>query len=151
MANKTLFFLSLMMAMVVLMSANGEARKLAETSSTNNTTTSAPPPSQVDHEHCSKSTIEIRQTPTSPLPDGTPQYTVEIFNACISGCNISDIHVDCGMFSSARLINPNIFKRLNYSDCLVNDGKPFPNGNIISFVYATTFQYPLSVSNLTCH
>jgi hypothetical protein len=109
----------------------------------------APPPSQVD-EHCSKSTIEIRQDSTTPLPDGTPQYTVEIDNTCIS-CNISDIHVDCGMFSSARLINPKIFKRLNYSDCLVNDGKPFPNGNIISFVYATTFKYPLSVSNLTCH
>ncbi|KAK2449279.1 protein TAPETUM DETERMINANT [Trifolium repens] len=110
---------------------------------------SAPPPSQVDM-HCSKSTIEIKQAPATPL-NGIPQYRVEIANTCNSGCNITNIHVDCGMFSSARLINPTIFKRLNYSDCLVNDGKPFPNGNIISFVYANTFPYSFSVSNLTCH
>jgi hypothetical protein len=54
------------------------------------------------------------------------------------------------MFSSARLINPTIFKRLNYSDCLVNNGKLFPDGNIIDFVYATTYEYKLSVSTLTC-
>ncbi|MCI33659.1 hypothetical protein A2U01_0054876 [Trifolium medium] len=33
MANKTLLFLSLLLAMVVLMSTNGAARELAETSS----------------------------------------------------------------------------------------------------------------------
>ncbi|WJX24015.1 hypothetical protein P8452_13178 [Trifolium repens] len=67
--------------------------------------------------HCSKSTIEIKQAPATPL-NGIPQYRVEIANTCNSGCNITNIHVDCGMFSSARLINPTIFKRLNYSDCL---------------------------------
>ncbi|KAH1049013.1 hypothetical protein GLYMA_08G010200v4 [Glycine max] len=101
-------------------------------------------------EKCSKSVIQINQSPTERLPSGIPTYTVEIANTCVSGCNISEIHVACGMFSSSRLINPKIFKRLLYNDCLVNDGKRFRNGAIISFKYATTFPFPLSVSSLLC-
>lgn len=100
---------------------------------------------------CDKSSIQINQAPTTPLPNGIPQYTVEIVNTCLSGYNISNIHIDCGMFSSARLIDPTIFKRLNYSDCLVNSGKPFPNGKVISFSYANTYPYPLSVSSVVCY
>ncbi|CAN4089330.1 unnamed protein product [Withania somnifera] len=99
---------------------------------------------------CSKSDIVINQGPTAPLPSGIPTYTVEIMNVCVSGCDISGIHLKCGWFSSARLINPRIFKRLHFDDCLVNDGKPLINGHTISFQYANTFRYPLSVSSVVC-
>ncbi|PQP96258.1 TPD1 protein homolog 1 [Prunus yedoensis var. nudiflora] len=50
---------------------------------------------------CSKDDIVILQGQTAPLPNGIPAYTVEILNACVSGCRISNIHVSCGWFSSA--------------------------------------------------
>ncbi|CAI9283747.1 unnamed protein product [Lactuca saligna] len=99
---------------------------------------------------CSKSDIVINQGPTDPLPSGIPTYTVEIMNVCTTGCDISGIHLSCGWFSSARLINPHLFKRLRYDDCLVNNGKPLVNGHTISFQYANTFRYPLSVSSVIC-
>ncbi|XP_059306789.1 TPD1 protein homolog 1-like isoform X2 [Lycium ferocissimum] len=99
---------------------------------------------------CSKSDIVINQGPTAPLPSGIPTYTVEIMNVCVSGCDISGIHLKCGWFSSARLINPRIFKRLRFDDCLVNNGKPLINGHTISFQYANTFRYPLTVSSVVC-
>ncbi|XP_004501723.1 protein TAPETUM DETERMINANT 1 [Cicer arietinum] len=99
---------------------------------------------------CSKSDIVINQGPTPPLPSGIPTYTVEIMNMCVSGCDISAIHLRCGWFSSARLINPKLFKRLRYNDCLVNDGKPLISGATISFQYANTYPYPLSVSSVVC-
>jgi len=100
-------------------------------------------------EQCSKNCISVSQSQTSPLPSGIPQYTVEIANTC-TNCKISGIHVNCGMFSSATLINPKIFRRLAYYDCLVNDGKPLNSGAIVSFRYSTTFLYPLSVSSVVC-
>ncbi|KAK8604667.1 hypothetical protein V6N13_099598 [Hibiscus sabdariffa] len=99
---------------------------------------------------CSKADIVIYQGATAPLPSGIPTYTVEIYNICPSGCNISGIHVACGWFSSATLVNPKIFKRLEYNDCLVNDGQPLPSGSALQFRYATTFLYPLSVSTVVC-
>ncbi|KAK3013843.1 hypothetical protein RJ639_010191 [Escallonia herrerae] len=99
---------------------------------------------------CSRSDIAIYQSPTTPLPSGIPTYTVEIVNECVNGCEIFGIHFSCGWFSSARLINPRIFKRLRYDDCVVNDGKPLVNGRILSFQYANTFPYPLSVSSVIC-
>ncbi|KEH20989.1 hypothetical protein MtrunA17_Chr8g0386081 [Medicago truncatula] len=82
--------------------------------------------------------------------NGIPTHTVEISNTCLRGCNIFDIHVACGKFGSVRLINPNIFKRLKYNDCLVNGGKTLANGATISFKYANTFSYPLSISSVRC-
>ncbi|XP_022736926.1 protein TAPETUM DETERMINANT 1-like [Durio zibethinus] len=101
-------------------------------------------------EKCTKADIVINQGPTAPLPSGIPTYTVEILNVCVTGCDISGIHLNCGWFSSARLINPKIFKRLRYNDCLVNDGKPLVIGGTLSFQYANTFPYPLSVSRVVC-
>ncbi|CAJ1937547.1 unnamed protein product [Sphenostylis stenocarpa] len=100
-------------------------------------------------EKCSRLSIQISQSPTTELPNGIPQYRVEIENTC-TDCAISQIHINCGMFSSARLINPKIFKRLRYNDCLVNDGKTLRSGAVVSFTYATTFAYPLSVSSVLC-
>ncbi|KAL6319271.1 hypothetical protein AAG906_013945 [Vitis piasezkii] len=107
-------------------------------------------PNRIWGEKCSKADIVINQGPTSPLPSGIPTYTVEIMNVCFTGCDISGIHLSCGWFSSARLINPRIFKRLRYDDCLVNDGRPLTNGGTLSFQYANTFPYPLSVSSVVC-
>ncbi|CAN8325838.1 unnamed protein product [Cochlearia groenlandica] len=101
-------------------------------------------------EKCKKSDIVVNQAPTEPMPNGIPGYTVEITNQCMSGCSISRIHISCGWFSSAKLINPRVFKRIHYDDCLVNNGKPLPYGSTLSFHYANTFPYPLSVSFVTC-
>ncbi|KAE9608594.1 hypothetical protein Lalb_Chr08g0237361 [Lupinus albus] len=107
-------------------------------------------PNRIWGSKCSMSDIVITQGPTTPLPNGIPTYTVDIMNMCVSGCNISGIHLSCGWFSSARLINPKLFKRLHYNDCLVNDGRSLLNGGSISFQYANTFLYPLSVSKVVC-
>ncbi|KAF5474970.1 hypothetical protein F2P56_006822 [Juglans regia] len=99
---------------------------------------------------CSKDDIAIFQGQTAPLPDGIPGYTVQILNVCASGCGISNIHVRCGWFSSARLINPLVFRRIYYDDCLVNDGEVLGPGESLSFQYANSFRYPLSVSSVAC-
>ncbi|KAI3703963.1 hypothetical protein L1987_74162 [Smallanthus sonchifolius] len=101
---------------------------------------------------CSKENIYISQGQTPPLPNGIPTYTVQIQNICMSGsCSISDIHLSCGWFSSARLINPNVFRRISYDDCLVNNGNPISPGQTICFQYATTYPYPMSVSSMSCY
>ncbi|KAH6831534.1 tapetum determinant protein [Perilla frutescens var. hirtella] len=107
-------------------------------------------PNRIWSDKCSKSDIVISQGATEPLPNGIPTYTVEIMNTCVSGCDITAIHLSCGWFSSARLVNPHVFKRLRVGDCLVNDGKPLLNGRTLSFKYANTFRYPLSVSSVSC-
>ncbi|KAF9671745.1 hypothetical protein SADUNF_Sadunf12G0080200 [Salix dunnii] len=96
-------------------------------------------------EKCTGADIVISQGSTAPLSNGIPTYTVQIMNMCATGCDISRIHLRCGWFSSARLIDPKIFKRLRYNDCLVNDGKPLVTGDILTFEYANTFSYPLAV------
>lgn len=101
-------------------------------------------------EECSKDDIVVYQGSTGTLPNGIPTYTVEILNVCVSGCTISGIHLTCGWFSSARMINPKIFKRLRYDDCLVNDGAPLPTGRTLMFRYANTYRYPLSVASVDC-
>ncbi|CAN6899426.1 unnamed protein product [Brassica oleracea var. botrytis] len=56
---------------------------------------------------------------------------VEIFNACVSDCRIAEIHVSCGWFSSVRMVNPRVFRRISYGDCLVNDGQPLAPGQTL--------------------
>ncbi|CAH2034967.1 unnamed protein product, partial [Thlaspi arvense] len=101
-------------------------------------------------QECSKEDIVVVQDSTFPLPNGVPAFTVEIINTCSSDCRISEIHVSCGWFSSVRLVNPRIFRRLSYDDCLVNDGQPLAPGQTLSFQYANSFSYPLSVSSVSC-
>ncbi|XP_071713876.1 TPD1 protein homolog 1-like [Rutidosis leptorrhynchoides] len=100
---------------------------------------------------CSEEDIYVSQGQTTPLPNGIPTYTVQIQNICMSSCSISDIHLNCGWFSSARLINPNVFKRVSYDDCLVNNGNPLSPGQTVSFQYANTYPYPMSVSSASCY
>ncbi|XP_062169627.1 protein TAPETUM DETERMINANT 1-like [Alnus glutinosa] len=107
-------------------------------------------PNRIAGGKCTVADIVVNQGPTAALPSGIPTYTVEIMNVCFTGCDISSIHLNCGWFSSAHLINPKIFKRLGYNNCLVNDGKPLENGGTISFQYANTFPYHLAVSSIAC-
>ncbi|KAF3320003.1 TPD1 protein [Carex littledalei] len=100
---------------------------------------------------CSKDDVVVYQGATAPLPTGIPTYTVQILNMCMSGCVMSHIHLSCGWFSSARLINPSVFRRLRYGDCLVNDGGPLSPGQSLSFQYANTYQYQLEVSSVVCN
>ncbi|KAK1260023.1 hypothetical protein QJS04_geneDACA015407 [Acorus gramineus] len=99
---------------------------------------------------CSPSDVVVYQGATSPLPNGIPTYTVEVLNVCARGCAVSRVHLSCGWFSSARMINPRVFRRVRHDDCLLNDGQPLPFGSSLSFQYANTFPYPLHVSSLSC-
>lgn len=91
---------------------------------------------------CTNRDISISQSRDSS--SGIPQYIVQIVNTCVSGCAPSDIHLHCGWFASARIVNPRIFKRLFYDDCLVNGGKPLESSQIIRFTYSNSFMYPLA-------
>ncbi|KAI5055787.1 hypothetical protein GOP47_0029308 [Adiantum capillus-veneris] len=97
---------------------------------------------------CTPEDVAILQGETGPLPDGIPSFTVQIINLCVSGCPISDIHVSCGWFASAKLINPKLFKRVKFNDCVVNDKLPLKGGDSIVFEYANSFQYPLEISSV---
>ncbi|XVF75690.1 hypothetical protein PTKIN_Ptkin13bG0206900 [Pterospermum kingtungense] len=97
---------------------------------------------------CSKKDMVISQGAVRSQPNGIPSYRVEIIN--VGKYAIKNIHLHCGMFSSANLVNPLLFKRLAPDNCLVNSGKPLASGTVIAFTYTTTFMYPLSVSSFTC-
>lgn len=99
---------------------------------------------------CLNDYIQVTQGPIGNLPSGTPIFGVQITNECPSGCTIAQIHLNCGSFESERLINPNIFRFLGQNECLVNDGNPLANGDVLSFDYASSAQFPLTVSSLTC-
>ncbi|KAI4296033.1 hypothetical protein L6164_036023 [Bauhinia variegata] len=99
---------------------------------------------------CSKNNIAIYQGQVAPLPNGIPTYAVQIMNMCASDCSISHIHVHCGWFSSACLVNPRVFRRLRFDDCLVNDGKALGPGRSLFFKYSNTFPYHFSVSSVVC-
>ncbi|CAH9120487.1 unnamed protein product [Cuscuta epithymum] len=96
---------------------------------------------------CTPKDLSISQSTYSTT--GIPQYVVEILNTCTSssGCAPSNIHLHCGWFASARLVNPNAFKRLSYDDCLVNGGKAMKANQLIRFTYSNTFKYPLSLKS----
>ncbi|XP_044499176.1 TPD1 protein homolog 1-like [Mangifera indica] len=94
------------------------------------------------HGSCTNRDISISQSKDST--SGIPQYIVQIVNTCVSGCAPSDIHLRCGWFASARIVNPRIFKRLSFDDCLVNGGEPLKTSQIIRFTYSNSFMYPLT-------
>ncbi|XP_022723126.1 TPD1 protein homolog 1-like [Durio zibethinus] len=90
---------------------------------------------------CTNRDISISQSRDST--SGIPQYIVQIVNTCVSGCPPSDIHLHCGWFASARIVNPRTFKRVSYDDCLVNGGKALKTSQAIRFTYSNSFMYPL--------
>lgn len=99
--------------------------------------------------------IAIYQGRATTLPSGVPAYTVDVMNRCSGGddggdCAIAGIHVRCGWFSSVSLVDPRKFRRLARDDCLINDGQPLLAGETLSFEYANSFPYQLSVAVATC-
>ncbi|KAL7134436.1 hypothetical protein ABFS83_11G027300 [Erythranthe nasuta] len=96
---------------------------------------------------CDHAQIQISQGEESAV--GIPRYTVMITNLC-SDCLIAKVHLHCGWFASADVVNPEDFKRLSYDDCLVYGGRPIPSGHVIEFHYSNTFSYPLSVASYVC-
>ncbi|KAK6930281.1 hypothetical protein RJ641_004375 [Dillenia turbinata] len=94
---------------------------------------------------CTSRDISISQSKDST--SGIPEYIVQIVNTCVSGCAPSNIHLHCGWFASARIVNPKTFKRLLYDDCLVNAGKPLKTSQIIRFTYSNSFMYPISLKS----
>ncbi|XP_074382323.1 protein TAPETUM DETERMINANT 1-like [Apium graveolens] len=96
----------------------------------------------LQHGSCTSRDLSISQSKGSST--GIPEYIVEIVNTCVHGCATSNIHLHCGWFASAKIVNPKAFKRLSYDDCLVNEGRPLENGQIIRFTYSNTFMYPIS-------
>ncbi|XP_022138822.1 protein TAPETUM DETERMINANT 1-like [Momordica charantia] len=93
------------------------------------------------HGRCSNRDISISQSKDSTA--GIPQYIVQIANTCLSECAPSEIRLHCGWFASAKIVNPRIFKRMFYDDCLVNGGKPLNISETIRFTYSNSFMYPL--------
>ncbi|KAK2990238.1 hypothetical protein RJ640_014690 [Escallonia rubra] len=92
---------------------------------------------------CTNRDISISQSIGSS--SGIPQYIVQIVNTCVhSGCAPSNIHIHCGWFASARIVNPRTFKRVAYDDCLVNGGRPLRTSQTIRFTYSNSFMYPLA-------
>ncbi|KAI5077437.1 hypothetical protein GOP47_0007261 [Adiantum capillus-veneris] len=91
---------------------------------------------------CTSRDISISQS-RDDTP-GIPQFIVQIINTCTSGCTPSDIHLNCGWFASAGTINPKVFRRVAYNDCVVNGGGPLPREAIVRFTYRNSFMYPLS-------
>ncbi|OIT32989.1 protein tapetum determinant 1 [Nicotiana attenuata] len=100
----------------------------------------------LDAEVCTGKDISIYHSRSSN-EHGIPEYIVEIVNTCSTNCAASNIHLNCGSFASAKLVNPTIFKRLYFNDCLVNGGKPLKVGKIIRFTYSNTYMYPLSLKS----
>jgi hypothetical protein len=96
-------------------------------------------------ELCTRSDISIFQDQVNSLPNGIPTFSVQIFNLCPRGCSVRNIHLACGWFASAKLINPLIFRRLSFNDCLVNDGNSLDGGDMLSFEYSNSFEYPMRV------
>lgn len=96
---------------------------------------------------CTARDLSISQSKEST--SGIPHYIVQIVNTCVSSssCAPSDIHLHCGWFASARIVNPSFFKRLSYDDCLVNGGQTLKTGQMISFSYSNSFMYPISLKH----
>ncbi|RDX99404.1 TPD1 protein-like 1, partial [Mucuna pruriens] len=94
------------------------------------------------HGSCTSKDISISQSKSST--SGIPQFIVQIVNTCVSECAPRDIHLHCGWFASARIVNPRLFKRLSFDDCLVNGGNPLASSQIIRFTYSNSFMYPLA-------
>ncbi|CAM6103412.1 unnamed protein product [Calypogeia fissa] len=93
---------------------------------------------------CDFSQVIATQDSFYHLPDGTPIFHVTITNNCVT-CSIEDIHIACGDWASSTLVNPAIFRKLGYNDCIVNNGSPLAPQNLLFFEYSNTFSYPMLV------
>ncbi|CAM6122985.1 unnamed protein product [Calypogeia fissa] len=83
---------------------------------------------------------------------GIPTFDVQIVNLC-GVCAMAEIHVACGNWASATPVDPFVFTRLGYNDCLVNNGAPLSSQGSVSFQYSNSAMYPMSITSASteCH
>jgi hypothetical protein len=94
---------------------------------------------------CSMADLSITQG-LSGYSNGIPAYTVQIVNLCLNpNCQLSNIHVACEEFSSARPLDALVFQRLSYNDCFLMNGAPLRAGESVAFDYANSSEYPMYV------
>ena len=98
---------------------------------------------------CSLDAVVVSQAEAAGRPGGVPCYSVTITNTCLS-CTVRDLHVSCGEFGSARLVDPSDFRRLAVGDCIVRGGGAVRPGETVSFDYSNQFQYDLHVASASC-
>ena len=98
---------------------------------------------------CSLDAVVVSQAEAAGRPGGVPCYSVTITNTCLS-CTVRDLHVSCGEFGSARLVDPSDFRRLAVGDCIVRGGGALGAGETISFDYSNQFQFNLHVASASC-
>uniref|UniRef100_A0A0E0EWI2 Uncharacterized protein n=1 Tax=Oryza meridionalis TaxID=40149 RepID=A0A0E0EWI2_9ORYZ len=98
---------------------------------------------------CSEQNVVVYQNNAEHLPSGIPTYSVEIINVC-TACTVYDVHISCGEFASAELVDPSQFQRIGFNDCLVKGGGRLGPSEAVSFQYSNSFAYPLAVANVAC-
>lgn len=100
---------------------------------------------------CRPRDIEIYQSPLGFNPaDHVPQFLVHIMNSSPHGKALFDVHVDCGLFASSRLVVPTKFKRIRPGVCLVKNGTRMAPNEIITFRYSNSFPYKLVPTSVRC-
>ncbi|CAL5097193.1 unnamed protein product [Urochloa decumbens] len=127
----------------------GHVRKLLNLTGAAATTTVTEKQKAAAPSECSQSAVVVSQAEAGLLPGGLPSYSVTITNTCLS-CAVRDVHVSCGEFGSAELVDPGDFRRVAAGDCLVRGGGAMRPGETISFEYANMFQYDLDVASVAC-
>ncbi|KAL3690289.1 hypothetical protein R1sor_016598 [Riccia sorocarpa] len=96
---------------------------------------------------CAPQDLSLTQGPVSSA-SGIPTFNVQIVNLC-GACAMKDIHVACGNWASATPVDPFVFTRLGYNDCLVNNGRPLSSQGSVSFQYSNSAMYPMHIATAT--
>ncbi|XP_021766753.1 TPD1 protein homolog 1-like [Chenopodium quinoa] len=102
---------------------------------------------------CSERDIDINQMPNPAVPIEFSYVIVVISNFCTSdACRLGNIHVSCGGFNFDKgpTIHPTMLRRISDDDCLVNNGDPLGQSEVLIFEYYSIHIYPFSVSSVTC-
>uniref|UniRef100_A0A803M1J3 Transcription factor CBF/NF-Y/archaeal histone domain-containing protein n=1 Tax=Chenopodium quinoa TaxID=63459 RepID=A0A803M1J3_CHEQI len=87
---------------------------------------------------CSERDIDINQMPNPAVPIEFSYVIVVISNFCTSdACRLGNIHVSCGGFNFDKgpTIHPTMLRRISDDDCLVNNGDPLGQSEVLIFEY----------------
>ena len=82
-----------------------------------------------------------------------PKYTMQMVYEAWSNfatASVFDVHVSCGNFASAKLVNPMVFCEISPSDCLLKNGDKLHPGEVISFEYANILPFRLNITRVRC-
>ncbi|XP_047330974.1 TPD1 protein homolog 1B-like [Impatiens glandulifera] len=101
--------------------------------------------------NCCAADIRINQWPSGYTAMNIPKFTVEVVNeAWMATDGVFDVHIFCGEFASATLVNPMVFRRIGFGDCVLRDGGKIGMDEIISFDYSNILPYPLFAVHVRC-